>query len=131
MNSRSTTTGWVGWAVFAAVIMITVGIFQAIAGLIALFNPNYVVVAPQNLLFLDLASWGWVHLLMGLVIVGAGFAVLNGQVWGRTIGVIMAILSAVANFVFIPAYPIWSVILIVVDFLVIYALIAHGHELRD
>ena len=125
-------TGWVGWLVFAGVMMILVGAFQAIDGLIALFNDDLYVVRPDGLVVnVDYTAWGWTHLLLGVVLIAAGYAVFSGKIWGRTLGVVAAIVSAVVNFAFIPAYPVWSLLIIAVDVLVIYALIAHGGELRE
>ena len=125
-------SGWVGWLLFAGIMMILVGTFQAIDGLIALFNDDLYVVRPSGLVVnVDYTAWGWTHLVLGLLLIAAGAAVFNGRVWGRTLGVIAAMLSAVVNFAFIPAYPVWSLLIITVDVLVIYALIAHGGELRD
>ena len=123
-------TGWTGWALFAGVMMLMVGLFQAMEGLVALFNDDWYAVNKKGLvLSVDYTAWGWVHLLLGVVIVAAGAAVLNGRVWGRVVGVMMALGSAVTNLAFIAAYPAWSVIIIAVDVFVIYALCVHGDEL--
>jgi hypothetical protein len=131
-SSAPAPTAWVGWLVYAGIMMILVGSFQAIDGLIALFNDNFYVVRPNGLVVnLDYTAWGWTHLLLGILLIAAGSAVFSGRIWGRTLGVIAAMLSAIVNFAFIPAYPVWSLLIITVDVLVIYALIAHGGELRD
>jgi hypothetical protein len=131
-SRASTSTGWVGLLVFAGIMLILAGAFQAIDGLIALFNDELYVVRPNGLVInLDYTAWGWTHLLLGILLIAAGYAVLSGRVWGRTLGVIAALLSAIVNFAFIPAYPVWSILIITVDVLVIYALIAHGGELRE
>jgi hypothetical protein len=125
------TTGWVGWIGFAGVIMIMAGIFQATAGLVALVNDDvYVVVSDQLALTLDYTQWGWVHLILGAIVAAAGFAVFSGRVWARAVGVLLAALSAFAHLLFISAYPFWSLIVIGMDVLVIYALCVHGGELR-
>lgn len=131
-SSASTPTAWVGWLVFAGLMMILVGVFQAIDGLIALFNDELYVVRPSGLVInVDYTVWGWTHLLLGVLLIAAGYAVFSGRVWGRTLGVIAALLSAIVNFAFLPAYPVWSLLIITVDVVVIYALIAHGGELRE
>ncbi len=131
-SSAPAPTAWVGWLLYAGIMMILVGSFQAIDGLIALFNDELYVVRPSGLVVnVDYTAWGWVHLLLGILLIAAGAAVFSGRVWGRTLGVIAAMLSAVVNFAFIPAYPVWSLLIITVDVLVIYALIAHGGELRE
>ena len=125
-------SGWAGWAVFAGVMLVLVGAFQAIDGLVALFKDEIYVVRPDGLVVnVDYTAWGWVHLILGIVLIAAGAAIFSGRVWGRTLGVIAAIISAVVNFAFIGAYPVWSILIIAVDVFVIYALIAHGGELRE
>jgi hypothetical protein len=126
------TSGWaVGFILFAAMMMIMAGAFQAFAGLVAIFE-NEFYVATRNYLFqFDATSWGWIHLLVGLVMVLAGFAVLSGRTWGRVVGITLAMLSALANFLFIPYYPFWALTVIALDVFVIWALAAHGREVRD
>jgi hypothetical protein len=120
-----------GFALFAALMMIMAGCFQAFIGLIAIFE-NEFYVATRNYLFeLDATTWGWIHLLMGVIVGLAGMALLAGQTWGRVVGIILAVLSAIANFLFIPYYPVWSLLIIALDVFVIWALAAHGRELRD
>ena len=90
-------TGWAGWAVFAGVMLVLVGAFQAIDGLVALFKDEIYVVRPNGLVVnVDYTAWGWVHLILGIVLIAAGAAIFSGRVWGRTLGVIAAIISAVA-----------------------------------
>jgi hypothetical protein len=118
-----------GFIIFAAVMMMMSGAFQALAGLVALFDDELYVTTPNYLLQLDTTTWGWIHLLLGLLVVIASFAVLGGRIWGRVIGVILAALSALANFAFIPYYPVWSLVVITLDVFVIWALTAHGRDL--
>ena len=118
-----------GFIVFAGVMMIVAGGFQALAGVVALFEDEFYVTTPNYLLEFDATSWGWIHLLLGLLVLFAGFAVLSGQVWGRTVGVILAVLSALANFAFIPVYPFWSITIVAVDVFIIWALTAHGRDI--
>ena len=130
--TTSERTGWAGWAVFAGVMLIVVGAFQAIDGLVALFRDEVYLVRSDGLVVnVDYTAWGWVHLILGIVLVGAGAAIFSGRVWGRTVGVIAAIISAVLNFAYLASYPVWSTLIIAIDVLVIYALIAHGRELRE
>jgi len=135
-SSRSTSrraqepSAWAaGFIAFAGVMMIMAGAFQAIAGLVALFENEFYVATRNYMLQFDATSWGWIHLLMGLLVVFAGFAVLAGQTWGRIVGITLAVLSAVANFAFIPYYPFWSMTIIAVDIFIIWALAAHGRDL--
>jgi hypothetical protein len=124
-------TAWVGWVYFASAMMVLVGGMQVIAGLVAIFNHTYYLVTQNGLVALNYTAWGWIHLLIGVLIVAAGFAVMSGKTWGIAVGVIMAILSALANLAFLSAYPVWSIILIAIDVAVIYALTMHGSELRE
>jgi hypothetical protein len=126
------TSGWaVGFIMFAAIMMIMVGVFQALQGIIAIFE-NEFYVATRNYTFqFDATTWGWIHLLLGLLVAFAGWGLLSGKTWARLLGITLAALSATANFLFIPYYPFWSLLLITLDILVIWAITAHGGELRD
>lgn len=125
-------TAWVGWVMFAGVMMILLGTFEAMAGLVALLNDEFYAVRPSGLtLSLDYTAWGWWHLLLGIVVAIAGLGVMVGQTWARAVGVVVAAASAISNLAFIQAYPVWSSIIIVIDVLVIWALIVHGHEARS
>ncbi|MGH9231879.1 MAG: DUF7144 family membrane protein [Acidimicrobiales bacterium] len=123
-------TGWVGWIFFAAVLMILAGIMNAIHGFIALVNDEWVVWGNRGDLYLDLTTWGWLHLIVGIVVFLAGIGLLSGNVLARAIAVIVASVAIIANFLFIPAFPVWALTVITVNVFVIYALTAHGRELR-
>jgi hypothetical protein len=128
------STGSAAWGAvtsFAATMMILAGSLNAINGLIAIFNDEWVVFGNQADLYLDITEWGWVHLVLGLAVIGAGIAVLTGNVLARTVGVVLAGLSIVANFLWLPTYPVWCVIVITMDVLVIWALTVHGRDVRD
>jgi hypothetical protein len=123
-------TGWVGWIFFAAVLMILAGIMNAIHGFIALVNDEWVVWGNRGDLYLDLTTWGWLHLIVGIVVFLAGIGLLSGNVLARAIAVIVASVAIIANFLFIPAFPVWALTVITINVFVIYALTAHGSELR-
>jgi uncharacterized membrane protein len=125
-------TAWTGWVVFAAFMLIMVGVFQAVEGLVALFDDGFYHVTENGLVVdLDYTVWGWAHLLLGALLVLTGVGVLAGNTVARAGAVFLAGLSALVNLVFIEAYPIWAVIIITVDVLVLYALVVHGRELKD
>jgi hypothetical protein len=125
-------TAWTGWVVFASLMMIMVGSFQAIEGLVAIFDDGFYHVTEGGLVVdVDYTVWGWTHLLLGALLIVSGAGVLAGNVLARSVAVVLAMLSALVNLVFIEAYPIWSILIITVDVLVIYALIVHGRELKD
>ena len=126
------TSGWaVGFILFAAIMMIMVGVFQALQGLIAIFQ-NEFYVATRNYIFqFDATTWGWIHLLVGLLVAFAGYGLLSGKTWARLVALTLAVLSALANFLFIPYYPFWALLLITLDIFVIWAIAAHGGDLRE
>ncbi|HET6299557.1 MAG TPA: hypothetical protein VFG33_39695 [Kribbella sp.] len=123
--------GWVGPIIFAAVIMIVLGAFHVFQGFVALFNDRYYLVRRESLaVHLDYTTWAWIHLLVGAVVLAAGFCLLVGQLWARVVAVILSVLSALVNTAFLAAYPLWCTIMIAFDILVIWALIFHGREVR-
>ena len=125
-------SNWVGWVFFAGFMMIISGLFSAIAGLTGLLKHNWYVVSTTNhLLVFNYQAWGWIDLAIGLVVLLAGFSLLHGSTWARVVGVILAGLSAVGALASISELPVWSIILITIDVLVIYALTVHGGELAD
>ena len=124
-------SGWaVSFTLFAAIMMLMSGTFQALAGLVAIFE-NEFYVATRNYLFqFDATTWGWIHLLVGLVVAFAGWGLLSGRTWARVVGITLAVVSAIANFLFIPYYPFWALTVITLDVFVIWALTAHGRDLQ-
>ena len=124
-------TGWVGWIFFAAVLMILAGILNIVHGLIAVINDEWVVWGNRADLYLDLTEWGWIHIAIGIAVLLAGIGLLTGNVVARAVAVVLASISLVANFLYIPAYPVWALTIIALDVLVIYAVTAHGGELRN
>jgi hypothetical protein len=124
-------TAWAGWVVFGGVMLIMLGTFQIIEGLVALFDDGFYLVAANGLVVdIDYNTWGWVHTVIGVVGVLAGVGLLAGNMAARIVGVLVAFLSALVNLAFISAYPVWSAIMITVDVIVIYAIIVHGRELK-
>lgn len=122
---------WAGWATFAAIMMIMIGVFHAIAGLVALFHTNYYTVPNTNLVVsVSYYGWGWLHIIGGVLVFLAGLGLLGRKTWARVVAVVLAGLSALANLAFLPAWPIWSIIVITLDVVVIYALTVHGKELE-
>jgi hypothetical protein len=119
----------VGWISFAGAMLVMVGIFQAIAGIVAIADDEFFVVGRDWTFKLDTTAWGWIHLGLGVILVLAGIGVFSGNVLARTIGVGVALLSAVANFLWLPYYPVWSIVMIAVDISIIWALTAHGRDI--
>jgi hypothetical protein len=119
----------VGWTIFASILLIMIGIFQAISGLVAIVNDTFYVVGEEWIFKFDISTWGWVHLLIGLVMALAGFFLFRGAMWARVVGIVVAAIAAIANFAWLPWYPLWSVIIITVSVFVIWALSVHGRDI--
>jgi len=131
-RAREETSGWaVGFILFAAIMMIMAGIFQALDGLVALFNDTFYVTTRNYTFQFDVTTWGWIHLILGIVVALAGWGLLSGRTWARVVGITVAVLSAIANFLWLPYYPFWALIIIALDVLVIWAIAAHGGQLRQ
>ena len=119
----SDTDDWSGWISFAGIMMILLGAFQIVEGLVGLLRPDYYLVGSGGLVVsASYTSWGWVHLLLGVFVLAAGFGVMAGKTWARVVGIVLAGLSALVNLAFIAAYPMWAIIVIAVDIAVIFAL---------
>jgi len=121
---------WTGWIAFAGILMIIGGFLQGFYGLVAILNDTWVVWGNSSTVYLDITQWGWVHLIWGVIMVLAGLGVLSGNIFARTLAVILAAIAALVNFAFIPVYPLWSVIVVVIAIVVIYALVAHGKDMK-
>jgi hypothetical protein len=104
------------------------GDFQGLAGLIAIVNNEFFVATRDYLFKFDVTTWGWIHLVLGIVIGLAGFSLLSGALWARAVGITLAVLSAIANFLFIPYYPFWSLLIIALDVFAIWALASFSRE---
>jgi hypothetical protein len=120
-----------GFTMFAAIMMILIGSFHIIAGLAGVFEDEFFAVTPEWIFQFDTTTWGWIHLLAGIVVILAGFGLFSGAVWARTVGVIVAAVSAVANFAWMPYSPVWSITIIAIDVFVIWALTMHGRDIAE
>ncbi|WP_346927331.1 hypothetical protein [uncultured Arthrobacter sp.] len=125
------STGWTGWVRFAGVILIINGVFSGLQGLVALTGPDtYYVSTPGALFLFDAQGWGWWNVALGVLLILTAVALFSGATWARIVAVVVAGVSAVVQMMLIPAQPWWSLIVIAMDVLIIYAVIAHGDELR-
>ena len=120
-NYRAASTAWSGWVVFAAIMLILVGGFTFIDGLVALFNAGYYG-AHYTLLAGNLQAWGWWNLIVGAVLIATGFGLFTGSLWARIAGIVVAALNALAQLTIIAIFPFWALVIIGIDVIVIYAL---------
>ena len=128
---ESEVTGWVGWIVFAGTMMMILGVFHMFQGLIALFRHSYIAFPTSGLTIqVNYTQWGWLHLLAGALVFFAGLGLFTGRMWARTVAVILLSISALINFAWAAAFPVWSITLLAIDFFVLYAIIAHGSEMK-
>jgi hypothetical protein len=121
----------VGLIWFAASMMVVVGVFDALQGLAAIIKKDVYVVGQDYLWKLDASAWGWINLLLGVLMVLAGLALYGGATWARVIGVVLAGLVAITNFMWLPYYPVWAVLVIATSVAVIWALTVHGREVVE
>ncbi|SNY53058.1 hypothetical protein SAMN05421748_113169 [Paractinoplanes atraurantiacus] len=125
------TTGWIGIIVFGGIMLMVAGAFQVIEGLTALFRDEVLLVTSEDLLIdLSYTAWGWIHLIFGLLAIAAGAGVFAGWLWARIAGVAVVFVATLVHAMFLPAAPVWCTILIVMDIAIIYALCAHGRDVR-
>ena len=123
-----------GWALggisFAATMMILIGVFQVIAGLVAIFDDGFYVVTENYTFDLDASAWGWIHLILGILLLVAGYGLFTGATWATIVAIALAVLTAIENFFFIPYYPFWSLLVIALCIWVIWALTRPGATAR-
>jgi hypothetical protein len=123
--------GAAAFMMFAAVMMVLAGVWHAIAGFAGILDDQFFVTTPNYVFEFDSTVWGWAHLILGIVVALAGFSLFSGATWALAVGVIVASLSMIANFAFMPYYPVWSIVIIAVDIAIIWALIAHGRDVVE
>jgi hypothetical protein len=129
--SQREPSGWaIGWTFFAAFMMIMMGCFHIIQGFAAIMKDNFFVVGHEYIFKFNVQTWGWIHLIVGVVVLLAGFGLFSGAVWARTVGVIMALIAAIVGFAWIPYYPVWGITFIAISVAVIWALTAHGRDVE-
>jgi hypothetical protein len=123
-------TRWIGWVVFAGLVMLAGGVLNVMQGLVALLDEEHYAATTDLAITMDYQVWGWLLVAFGALVAVAGYAVLSGRTWARVVAVVVLALDALVNFVFVAGYPFWSVIAIVLDVIVIHALVVHGREAR-
>jgi hypothetical protein len=129
--AQRTSGAAIGWTMFAAIMMLILGAWWVIAGIAGIAKDDIFVMSANYTFKFDTTTWGWIHLIVGILVFLAGIFLFQGAVWARTIGVILAVLSALLGFAWLPYYPFWGIIFIVIAIFVIWALIAHGRDITD
>ncbi|MFF1904808.1 hypothetical protein [Kitasatospora sp. NPDC058218] len=113
-----------GWTVLAAVLMIFGGAMAIFEGIAAIAKDDLIVVTHDYTYKMNTTGWGWIHLILGILVVLAGVALFTGAVWARAVGVVVVGLGMIANFLWLPYYPFWAIVLIATDIFIIWALCA-------
>jgi hypothetical protein len=127
-SGQQSTLFATGFAMFAGVLMILAGLWGVLAGFAAILNDEVYVTTPEYVYSFDITGWGWIHLILGVLVVAAGVGVVQGATWAVVVGIVLASLSALVNFAFIPYYPVWSIMIIALDVVVIWALATYRRE---
>ena len=130
-HERTVSAPVVGWTAFASFMMILVGLWWVLAGIAGIAKDDVFLTTSKYVFKFSTSAWGWIHVVLGILVFLAGMAVFRGAVWGRTVGVIMALLSCLIGFAWLPAYPFWGIVLIAASVFVIWALTVHGHEIAE
>ena len=115
---------WQGWAATGGILMLIVGAFKAISGVIGLFNDEWIVRGFNAYYFIDISALAWWYIIVGVILLFAGMAVLNGQAWGRWVGLFSAGVAIVSEMLWLPIYPVWSILLITMYVFIMIGLIA-------
>jgi len=129
MEADNYSSWAVGWAGFAGVMLIMIGIMDFIQGLVAVVNDEFYVIDADWVAKFDVTAWGWIHIILGIVLVLSGIGIFSGNVLARLVGVIAAALAMIVNFAWLPYYPVWSIIVIAICIAIIWALTAHGRDI--
>lgn len=131
-KTTDSSMAWMGWVSFAGIMLLLGGFFSLLAGFVALFKDGVVFSNFTNSVWiLTYSQWGWIHMIIGLLAIIAAGSLMAGNMYGRVVAVIVAFASALVNMAFLPMYPFWSIIIITIDIMVIYSVMAHGGELKD
>jgi hypothetical protein len=117
-----------GWIVFAGILLLMIGTFNVIWGLIAIIDDTRITVGPAGLTLWDVTAWGWIHLILGIVLFLTGGGLLAGRGWARWTGISFVMLNAFGQIAWMTTYPLWSVLIITLDIIVIYQLTARWEE---
>ena len=123
-------SGWaVGLTALAGFLMLMLGSWWIIAGFVGIVNDDFFVVTQEWIFEFSTTSWGWTHLILGIVVLLAGFGLFTGAVWARTVGVILAVISGLVAFAWLPWFPVWAILFVTLSVFTVWALTAHGRDI--
>ena len=128
MAKKEAATSFVGWAYFAATLLLIVGGMQIITGLVGIFDTDFYISTSVGVIAFNYTTWGWIHLVLGVLALATGLGVLAGKTWARVVAIIITAFVMLGNITFITAYPLWSIISLIMGGFIIYALTLHGDE---
>lgn len=122
---------WTGLVVFAGVMLLVIGGFNIFEGFVALFADEHLVMTPENLVVVDTTAWGWTILISGILLMAIGAGLLKAQTWARITGIVAVCLHAVTQIAWLGAYPVWSLMMVTLDVIVLFALTARWGAVRE
>ena len=128
-DALQTSGGAVGLTMFAGFMMLMLGGWWIIAGLVAIVNDDFYVVTQEWIFEFSTTSWGWIHLILGIVVLFAGIGVFSAAVWARTVGVILAGISGLVAFAWLPYFPVWGILFVTLSVFTVWALTVHGRDI--
>mgnify|MGYP003404984620 FL=1 len=120
-----------GWAFFVGILLFIVGVMNIIWGLTALFNDEALTVGEQGLIVWDFTAWGWIHMILGIVMILTALGLFAGQGWARWVGIVFVMINAFGQVAWMSTYPIWSILIITLDIIIIYQLTARWDTTAD
>ena len=112
-------------------MMLITGIWWFIAGLAAIIEDTFFVVTEDYIFKFDVSTWGWIHLVLAVLLIAAAYGLFVAATWARVVGVIMAVLAGVVAFAWIPYYPVWGILFVVASVFVTWALTVHGEDITQ
>ncbi|MEV0032906.1 hypothetical protein [Nocardia sp. NPDC050793] len=110
-----------GTSIGAAILLLTVGVLQIFEGISAVVDDELFVVGVEYVYKFDISTWGWIHIVLGVILVICSIGLMTGSTWGKVAAIVIAALAIIANFLWLPYYPYWSILIIALSIVVIWA----------
>ena len=126
----NTVSGWSGWVGFASFMLLFTGLFHVVEGLADLGRNSLFIQASGNVWIFNYNKWGWINIIAGIIILSAAVSLAHGDTWGRFFASIVLIGSMITAVTSLPIYPIWSIIILIVDSLILYAILVQGSKTK-